>query len=319
MANQTERVGVSYCSLKAEKTGWMFREQPINDIGIDAHMEITDRDGKVRQLLAMQIKSGEHYFKEDKSEVVVFRNINVRQYNYWTTNSLPCIIVLYNPKNDMCIWQTLTSETIQRTQDGKGKGYFVNVPKNQVFLDEKSHDLLVKFTNLPTHLTNYNFLLSQRSFMRIIQEGGAVKLHSEEWVNKSSGRGRTELIVDDGNEVKKYLYPYWFPFTQYTDVFPRLFPWAKFTIDEEFYENSDRELWRDLNCHYDDEEDEWIVVGEPFEEFRKSLDPMRSIVYSGEVAEFMFVLSLNELGRSFLCVDQFVAHDCPYAEARPKE
>lgn len=37
MANTTERIGVSYCSLIAAKTEWMFREQPIDDIGIDAH------------------------------------------------------------------------------------------------------------------------------------------------------------------------------------------------------------------------------------------------------------------------------------------
>lgn len=51
MANTTERIGVSYCSLIAAKTEWMFREQPIDDIGIDAHMERTDTDGKVQQLL----------------------------------------------------------------------------------------------------------------------------------------------------------------------------------------------------------------------------------------------------------------------------
>lgn len=101
MANTTERIGVSYCSLIAAKTEWMFREQPIDDIGIDAHMERTDTDGKVQQLLALQIKSGESYFKENKGDYVVFRDIDDRQYNYWTTNTLPCIVVLYNPKDDI--------------------------------------------------------------------------------------------------------------------------------------------------------------------------------------------------------------------------
>ena len=41
--------------------------------------------------------------------------------------------------------------------------------------------------------------------------------------NKSSGKGDTKLIVNDGQETKEYSYPYWFPFTPYTDVFPRLF------------------------------------------------------------------------------------------------
>lgn len=151
------------------------------------------------------------------------------------------------------------------------------MPIDQVYLDDKSNELLLTFTNLPEHMTNYNFLLSQKKFMQIIKDGGIVKLHSEEWVNKCSGKGKTELIVDDGNTITTYSYPYWFPYTLYTDVFPRLFPWADFSVDEDYYEENDEALWRELNCHYDKEDDEWIEVGEPFEVFRESLDPIRYI------------------------------------------
>ena len=317
MANTTERIGVSYCSLRAAKMGWMFREQPIDDIGIDAHMERTDKDGKVQQLLALQIKSGESYFEENKGDYIVFLDIDDRQYNYWTTNTLPCIVVLYNPKNDMCIWQKLTAKTIKKTCGGTGKGYYVHVPVNQEFLNEMSNTLLLTFTNLPEHMTNYNFLLSQKKFMQIIKAGGIVKLHSKEWVNKCSGRGKTELIVDDGNTIKTYSYPYWFPYTLYTDVFPRLFPWANFSVDKDFYEETDEALWRELNCYYDKEDDEWVVVGDSFEEFRESLDSMRYIDHVGEVAEYMFTLSLNELGESFLKIDKFVSQPHPYSRTRP--
>lgn len=155
--------------------------------------------------------------------------------------------------------------------------------------------------------------------MQIIQDGGIVKLHSMEWVNKSSGRGETELIVDDGKTIQKYLYPYWFPFTPYSMVFPRLFPWANFSADEDFFAERDETLWREYHCYYDNEDDEWINVGDSFEEFRRKLDPMRSIDHSGEVAEYMLVLSLNELGRAFLNVDKFVSQNQPYIKARPKE
>ena len=62
MANSIERVGVLNCGKIAEKNGWMFREQPVNDIGIDAHIEKVDDYGKSRKLLAIQIKSGESWF-----------------------------------------------------------------------------------------------------------------------------------------------------------------------------------------------------------------------------------------------------------------
>ena len=162
-----------------------------------------------------------------------------------------------------------------------------------------------------------NFLLSQKKFMQIIKDGGIVKLHSEEWVNKCSGKGKTELIVDDGNTITTYSYPYWFPYTLYTDVFPRLFPWADFSVDEDYYEENDEALWRELNCHYDKEDDEWIEVGEPFEVFRESLDPIRYIDHAGEVAEYMLVLSLNELGESFLKIDKYVSQPRPYSCTRP--
>jgi len=318
MANSTERIGVHHCGVIAERNKWMFREQPVNDIGIDAHMELIESSGKTKQLLALQIKSGASWFKEEKEGCIIFRDINERQYNYWTMNPLPCIVVLYNHDKDMCIWQKLTDKTIEKTKGGKGKGFFVKVPLTQVFLDDISNKKLISFTNLPEHITNYNFLLSQKEFMQIIQKGGEIKLHSQEWVNKSSGRGNVELIVNDGNSEKKYMYPYWFPFTPYTEVFPRLFPWADFSADEDFFEENDESLWRDDHCHYDNEEDEWHVVGDSFEEFRRKLGPMRSIDHAGEVAEYMMILSLNELGRSFLNVDKFVSQNLPYADTRPK-
>ena len=40
-----------------------------------------------------------------------------------------------------------------------------------------------------------------------------------------------------------------------------------------------------------------IVLGDTFEEFRKKLNPMRSIDHAGEVAEYMMILTLNELGK----------------------
>ena len=319
MANSTERIGIHYCGGIAEDYDWMFREQPVNDVGIDAHMEYTEPTGRSKQLLALQIKSGSSYFNEEKDGCIIFRNITQRQYNYWTMYSLPCIIVLYNYDNKKCIWQKLTADTIEKTNKGNGKGFFVKVPLTQVFLNDLSNLKLLSFTNLPEHITNYNFLLSHKKFMQIIENGGEVKLHSTEWVNKSSGKGETELIVDDGESTVKYPYPYWFPFTPYTDVFQRLFPWADFSADEDFFEESDCCLWHEYHCYYDKEDDEWLIVGDTFEEYRKKLNPIRSIDHSGEVAEYMLILSLNELGRSFLNIDKFVSQNQPYAEARPEE
>lgn len=314
----TESIGLYHCGKIAAQNNWLFRNQPENDIGIDAHIEYVESSGSPKQLLALQIKSGESWFKEQKNGYIVFRDISERQYIYWTTNSLPCILVLYNPEDNMCIWQKLTSKTIEKTKHGKGKGYFVKVPISQIFLDEESNGKLLSDTNLPDYIINYNFLLSQKEFMLILQNGGEIKLHSMEWVNKSSGRGDTELIVDDGKNIKKYSYPYWFPYTPYTDVFSRLFPWADFSVDEDFYEENDRFNWHEDHCFYDYEDEKWQIADVTFEEYRNNLDSIRSIDHSGEVAEYMLILSLNDLGKSFLRVNEYISEKQDYSETRPK-
>ena len=70
--------------------------------------------------------------------------------------------------------------------------------------------------------------------------------------------------------------------------------------------------------YYDKEDDEWLIVGYGFEEYRQKLSPMRSIDHAGEVAEYMLVLSLNDLGESFLRVNEFVSQTQVYAGTRPK-
>lgn len=79
----------------------------------------------------------------------------------------------------------------------------------------------------------------------------------------------------------------------------------------------DESLWREYHCYYDKEEEKWLIVIDSFEEFRNKLNQMRSINHSGEVAEYMLTLSINELGRSFLTIDDYISQDQPYTKAVP--
>lgn len=46
MANRIERIGVHHCAEIAEANNWLFREQPVDDVGIDAHMEYVESLGR---------------------------------------------------------------------------------------------------------------------------------------------------------------------------------------------------------------------------------------------------------------------------------
>ena len=141
--------------------------------------------------------------------------------------------------------------------------------------------------------------------MQIIQRGGMIRLHSEEWVNKCSGAGTIELIINDKNGESKYLYPYHFPYTSYTEVFLNYFH-GQTSLLIQIFIKARMKIYGLRKTAIMIERRNSGLFGDSFESFRKKLDPMRSINHYNEVAEYMLILSLNELGKSFLTIDNYV-------------
>ena len=70
--SRTERIGVSATQFFFEKFGFIFSEQPIEDYGIDAHIEVIENDKATGKLIALQIKSGKRFFEEKINDSIVF-------------------------------------------------------------------------------------------------------------------------------------------------------------------------------------------------------------------------------------------------------
>ncbi|MBQ3560090.1 MAG: DUF4365 domain-containing protein [Agathobacter sp.] len=111
------RKGLHLIGATFEKLDFVFREQPIADYGIDAIIEPKGERYPSGKMIAVQIKSGESYFKEFKENAVVFR-VDDKHYNYWMNNSLPVIIVLYNPLTDEIIWECFNRENVTKCKNG---------------------------------------------------------------------------------------------------------------------------------------------------------------------------------------------------------
>lgn len=73
----------------------MYREQSIGDYGIDAIIESKNDKYLSGKMIAVQIKSGDSYFKEQKDNCVIYGG-DIKHY-YWLNHSLPVIIVLNSP------------------------------------------------------------------------------------------------------------------------------------------------------------------------------------------------------------------------------
>ncbi|MEM7773345.1 MAG: DUF4365 domain-containing protein [Cyanobacteria bacterium P01_A01_bin.37] len=127
-SSRTGRIGVAGTQLTFEKLGWIFREQPIEDYGIDAHVEVV-RDGTpTGKLIALQIKCGTSWFGESTDDGFVFRG-EKRHLDYWQEHSLPVIVVLYEEDNGVAYWQIVNKGTVKST----GKGWKLTIPfKNKI-------------------------------------------------------------------------------------------------------------------------------------------------------------------------------------------
>ena len=118
--SRTGRMGVSAASLVFEAWGSLFREQPIEDYGIDAHVEPLDGpEQPSRRLLAPQIKAGASFFEEETKDGWWFRDTR-RHWHYWLGHVLPVVIILFNPETDELFWQHAEASLVQLTgEEGK--------------------------------------------------------------------------------------------------------------------------------------------------------------------------------------------------------
>jgi hypothetical protein len=147
----TERRGILRVGLIfTEDFNWIFRDQPVDDWGIDAHIEVVSDGIPTGRLIAAQIKSGESWFKEQNDEGFIYRG-NERHLGYWRGHSLPVVLILYNPQTQTAYWEIVRDEFIIDT----GKGWKITVPKQRQ-LDKVSASELRKFA-LPDYAKRRKF------------------------------------------------------------------------------------------------------------------------------------------------------------------
>ncbi len=140
--NNLERNGVHKVALVIEEEfGWVFREQPVSDVGIDAFIELVKDESPKGHFLALQIKSGEsHVHKQGNQFVHYISNIH---YNYWINLNVPIIMIVYLPKSKEIIWQNINKQTLKRTK----KKWKLILPQNQRF-DISSKEKIEKIFRL---------------------------------------------------------------------------------------------------------------------------------------------------------------------------
>lgn len=300
------RIGVSALQLIFEKNfQWLFREQPSNDFGIDAHVEIVESNKATGKLLALQIKSGESYFKEKEAIGYVYRGSG-DHLNYWLNHSLPVIIILYNLEQDKAYWQVINIDNIIKTN----KGWKLTIPYTHE-LCSKFRFVLARHAEGKPHILRLNKLQLAKPWMEIANGDNCLILEVEEWVNKSSGRTGLKLLAigRKGNEIVVRDWPMIFlPGRDYEQTLRELFPWATLEIDEEYYESYDRNNYENECGIWDSEDKKYMGFTEDYEDWEKEniKEGLRPYSDNGEVAFWRLIVSLNSVGKAFMEIEKYI-------------
>ena len=276
MTGNVSRTGTYRIAAIFEKIGFVFREQPIEDYGIDAIIEERGADCLTGKLIGVQIKCGNSFFQETDGDKIIYRGES-KHLDYWLNYALPVIIVLYNPDEDFCVYESISSDKVIRTR----KNWKIKVDTNNRL--DYAGDFLKRLGN---NQSEYDKRLSTLAFSKGLMElADQEKLIIEvmEWINKCSGRGEFIIKTSDNKELyHKTIIG--FGLKPYDKVIQELFPWVQINIDEYYYEMyGDKEFMESFHSH---------------------IYPYCNS--AGEVDCYRLLPRLNEIGKSFLTLDSFL-------------
>lgn len=301
----TERAGVHAVGGIVNGFGWVFREQPTDDYGIDAQAEVFETGGPATgKLIALQIKSGRaKYFANEKADGWT-HYVDTKHAEYWLKHSLPVVVVLYDEVDGNAYWQRVTKTTLEATP----KNFKILVPRSQA-LGAASVGALREVAEGDPYTVRLRRLQLALPWMELLRAGRRILVEADEWINKSSGRAEITIAsVDDANEDRQLLGTWMIlaPGWSYDAALPALVPWADVVIHEETYDEAEYDGWESECVYYDNEGDR--IVTEDYAEWRaaRGLEGLRPYANSaGEVDSWRLELKLNGLGEAFLLVNEF--------------
>ncbi|MXV89819.1 MAG: DUF4365 domain-containing protein [Acidimicrobiia bacterium] len=180
--------------IVGKQLGWIVRPQLQADKGIDAHIEVV-QDGKATgQLVALQIKGGESWFREPTADGLVFRP-KAKHVAYWLAHSLPVAVVLVDVDEEIAYWQLVTRETVTST----GKGWKMIIPAANTFSMPAASELLAASEGAANTWTLRSAQLA-RPWSEDLPDGADLSV--DEWIDKMSGSVSILLTaVDESGAV----------------------------------------------------------------------------------------------------------------------
>lgn len=276
----TAAVGVTKTQLFFQATAkWLFREQPLEDYGIDAHVEVVESGDVKGRLVALQIKSGDSWLKPSATGGWNFYP-KKKHVTYWQNHSLPVAIVVWHESSDTLFFREASRHTLEETESGGWRLHF----GDDDLLTKSALPILNRLSMGSTYDLRLRELRLLLPWMQRIAQGQRLILTAEEWINKTWGKGNLKIlaITEDGTKHELGKWGVALGLEPYETALPKLFEWASLEMDPDVEWQTEAEF-----------------LAYPYDE---ALHPYANA--ANEVDYWSLELHLNEIGRAFLLLDE---------------
>lgn len=221
-ANKNGEVGLTIVKEIVEnELNWIFRKNhQETDFGIDAYFDIiTEKNSITGKSIAVQIKSGDSYFKEPNEFGWTFRG-EMKHLNYYLNHEIPVIIIIVDIKNKFCYWNLCDPYKTVKA----GDNWKMTIPSNQK-LGAKSKQSLLKYvspvTDYVSQLDHYwkmnKVLLDQERVFFMVAKDDIIK-NSYSYLIEGFKRledspelishlkGKVDVTIDGYNDDERELF-----------------------------------------------------------------------------------------------------------------
>ena len=140
--NNQDEIGLSILELAIQrKIGWIIREIRKKDVGIDANIEQVINGIPTAKYISVQLKTGlgNVYQSADGNFDFYF---DEPHYLYWTSSSIPVILVLCDIDTDILYWTPILKNRIKKTP----KGYKIRITRNSQLSEQTRHEFEAGWT-----------------------------------------------------------------------------------------------------------------------------------------------------------------------------
>jgi hypothetical protein len=210
---------------------WFFRKRCEPDIGVEAQAEILEFGTPTGRFIALQIRSGQDWFKASDDGYIYYGETKHR--DYWTKHSLPVGVVIVNPETGLMLWQRVEERLCQGTE----AGWSIIIPATNMLDASAKHSFDEAIPSDPGSLMRSAFALD-RALMEEIQDQTTFFVW-DEWVNENlSFRNLRIYIGEDRQEEPDVKIDYRLRADSLHEIMTRLFPWAIYSYAEPISEYS---------------------------------------------------------------------------------